>query len=124
LDGHEGTSYNEVSSPSFSPDGKHVFYVAQKEGIWLIVKDGKEGPAYAEVANPAWSPDSRHLAYMAERTGLWFVCVDGRPAQNVFEGFLKGTRLQFVAPNRLRALALKTGKAGIEFIAYKIEIIK
>ena len=124
MDGREEAAYNTVSMPLFSPDGKHVSYLAQKEGIWLVVTDGKEGPAYAEVANLSWSPDSRHLVYMAERSGFWLVCVDGRPAQNVFQGFIEGSSLQFITPDRLRTLAVKTGKAGPEFITYEIEIRK
>ena len=124
MDGLEGTPYKKVSAPLFSPDGKHFCYLAQKEGIFVVVTDGKEGPAFASIANIHWSSDSRHLAYMVESANRWYVCVDGQMAKNAFDGFLVGTDLIFVTPERLRALALKTGKAGPEFIRYEIEIQK
>ncbi|MHB8137438.1 MAG: hypothetical protein ACYDGO_03510 [Smithellaceae bacterium] len=58
---------------------------------------------------------------MVERSGLWYVAVDGKTAQNAFKGFVLGSSLQFVAPNRLRALAVKEGKMGVEFFTYELE---
>ena len=76
-------------------------------------------PAFAQIVNVHWSSDSRHLAYLVESLNRWSVCVDGQMAKNSFEGFLVGTDLIFVTPERLRALALKKGP---EFIRYEIEI--
>ena len=121
MDGLEGTPYTKVSIPLFSPDGRHFCYIAQKEGILVLVTDGKEGPAFAQILNVHWSSDSRHLAYFVESLNRWSVCVDGQMAKNTFDGFLVGTDLIFVTPERLRALALKHGP---EFIRYEIEITK
>src|SRR5690606_33784583 len=107
MDGREERPYSSVTTPLFSPDGRHMSYVAQKGGSWTLVTDGKEGPAFSEVANPAWSPNSQHVAYMIKKNGAWSVCVDGKTAPTAFQGFLKGSSLDFIGPNRLRALALR-----------------
>ena len=62
------------------------------------------------------------MAYMIKQSGAWKVCVDGKTAPTAFQGFLKGSNLDFIGPNRLRALALRQGKAGAEFIKYELDI--
>src|SRR5262249_8449138 len=48
VDGVEGKVYDGIMEgmPLFSPDSKHVAYMAQRGDKWLIVVDGVEGKEY------------------------------------------------------------------------------
>ena len=49
----------------FSPDSKHLAYVAVRDLMEFVVSDDREGPAYAAIKWHAFSADGRHLAYVA-----------------------------------------------------------
>jgi len=68
--GAEGSGYDEVTDPVFSPDSKHVAYCACSEGDKAcVVVDGVEGPEYDWMWSDSivFSPDGKHVAYLAAR---------------------------------------------------------
>ncbi|NLF30778.1 MAG: hypothetical protein GX591_07820 [Planctomycetes bacterium] len=75
LDGTPGPWYFSVDrTVTFSPDDKHVAYVAAKELFAeRIVRDGREGPAFRGIQESTlrFSPDGKSVACMA--------AVDNRP---------------------------------------------
>lgn len=82
-DGVEGKPYQASQPiPLFSPDGKHLLYVASPAPMKsCLVLDEKEGPAFDAVA-PAtaiFSPDSRRTAYVALSGGKYVPVIDGKP---------------------------------------------
>jgi Tol biopolymer transport system component len=106
VDGEDEKHYNEVGStitgkasdltffiaapPVFSPDSKHLAYVAQEKGTGglFVVVDDKKGKHYEwignlvqssalQVGNPIFSPDSQHVAYVAQKAKKVFVVQDG-----------------------------------------------
>ena len=76
------------SQSSFSPDGKHLAFTAQREGKdVLYVLDVKRDKTrridlpLEGVTSPAWSPDGRQLVFSGSNGGitdLYTVGVDGR----------------------------------------------
>jgi Tol biopolymer transport system component len=76
VDGVEGKEYTGIRSlgldrmqagtPVFSPDGKHLAYLAvdPQDGMSRVVVDGAEGPKYRAVGMLTFSPDGKRLAYV------------------------------------------------------------
>ena len=80
-------------TPIWSPDGKSIAFVSQRDGnreIYLTRADSLAGAGSAELINitrhpaedwtPAWSPDGRHISFSSNRQGNWeifTVSVDG-----------------------------------------------
>ena len=65
-DGTEIRSLHRGVSPSVSPDGKRVSFIAGYDSLYAMGSDGVD-PAYvAQGCCPAWSPDSRSIAYFSE----------------------------------------------------------
>lgn len=73
---------NDDTSPVWSPDGRKIAFVSQRDGnrdIYVMDTDGQN------VANltrhpaddwmPAWSPDGRQLAFASFRDGSWEIYV-------------------------------------------------
>ena len=85
LDGKKVKEYNTPPSPyiyslTFSPDSKHLAYIAKRDEKYFVVLDGKEEREY-DLINPfslTFSPNSKHLAYAAKRNGDYFVVIDGK----------------------------------------------
>ncbi len=81
LDGKPGKSYDKIEFSAFgmfSPDSKHVVYVAEAGKQKYVVADDKESPTYDRINwNPHFSPDGKHMAYVASRGGKIFVVLDG-----------------------------------------------
>ncbi len=66
LDGAEGKHYGDIGYPDFSPDGRHMAYMAKiAEQKLTFVVDGEEGKVYDAwyASRAVFSPDSRHVAY-------------------------------------------------------------
>ena len=80
VDGVVGKPYYWVLAPVFSPDGRHVAYVAGNDkGQSFMVVHGIVGTAYDSVSAPVFSPDGQHIAYVAgdSKSMSYFVVVDG-----------------------------------------------
>ena len=63
-------SAGDDSSPTWSPDGKQLAFVSDRDGtsqIWVIPIDGGEAKRITdvptEVSSPVWSPDGRRIAF-------------------------------------------------------------
>jgi hypothetical protein len=80
VNGKAGRMYNVTSEPVFSPDSKHLAYIAiDSNNLQCIVLDGKEGKEYKWVTNPMFSSDSKHIAYSVMKEGeKRLVVVDGK----------------------------------------------
>ncbi len=66
--------YNTISSPKFSPDGKHFAYVAQENGKYSIVLDGEKKGLYDDIycEGPYFTKDSKYLYYVVRKgNNLW-----------------------------------------------------
>jgi Tol biopolymer transport system component len=68
MDGAEGTEYDYIHYPQFSPDGKHSVYEAWRDGKRFLVVDGKEEELKGKVCSLQISSDSRRIGYI--RTDL------------------------------------------------------
>jgi Tol biopolymer transport system component len=92
VDGKEGEKYDIVKYVTFSPDSKHIAYVAGRDGKeFIVVDDKEEKQQYDSVRWPEFSPDSKRLAYSAsverEKEPLGttfekFVVVDGKEGEH------------------------------------------
>lgn len=102
IDGREGPEFDRFEGflpLKFSPDGKHVAYVAQwgrgPRWKYRCILDGREGPEYEAkwVAGPIFSPDSKRVAYVGQREGKQFVVLDGKELARY--DHVDGIRLRF-----------------------------
>jgi len=67
LDGVDGKHYEKISDgPFFTPDSKHLGYIAESGGKCFVVVDDKEGKQYDRIAagTLVFSPDSTRVAYV------------------------------------------------------------
>ena len=86
LDGQAQAKYALVSDLAFSPDGKHLAYVAHIDWRRMaVVRDGRPGPEFDEIEwHPNWAhnnlftPDSRHVLYQARQGGKCVVVLDSQ----------------------------------------------
>ncbi len=91
VDGKEGKAYDAVSELLFSPDSRHLSYIAYSDaqnGQSFMVRDGQESkPFEHSIVSPIFSPDSQHLAYILRGDGD-AVVRDGQQGQTypVVEG--------------------------------------
>src|SRR5215475_5983202 len=78
------------SQPKFSPDGKWIAFLSDREGsdnIWIMHPDGKDAkqvskdPA-SDFVSPSWSPDGKYIFVSKAASGIasyeiWMYHVDG-----------------------------------------------
>lgn len=97
--------------PVFSPDSRHIAFIAQVEKDWRVVHDGEmESPYEAMAGDPVFSPDSKRLAYIAKKKEGYVVVLDGRES-SPFEGI---GDIVF-SPDSHR-LAFMAGRNGSKFL--------
>ena len=79
------------SQPKFSPDGKRIVFVSDRDGsenVWIANADGSEPEKLSsdsgsiEFASPSWSPDGTHVVASRTKWGLrtfelWAYHTDG-----------------------------------------------
>jgi hypothetical protein len=122
VDGKEGKEYDGigVGTLTFSPDSKHIAYVAKRGDKVFVVVDGKEGKEYDGILEGTltFSPNSKHVAYVAGRGKKWFVVVDGVEGKEYYDGFLRGSKLVFDSPKSFHGLA----KRGDKLLRVEVEI--
>lgn len=116
LDGVNGTAYDWVSTePAFSPDGRRLTYVAERDRKRFVVIGGREGEPFDDVSEfPRFSADGRVL-YVAKRSGRVFVGVDANTSgfDEVAQSFITaGGRLVVVARRGTRWHAIVDGIDG------------
>ena len=84
-----GMAYD--SQPQFSPDGRRIAFVSDRDGglgLWTVDASGEDAQKVAgagsrgEFASPSWSPDGRHLVVSKTTFGLrtyelWAYHIDG-----------------------------------------------
>jgi WD40 repeat protein len=80
-DGKETAVPTGVRDVHFSPDGRHVYYVAVIEvgAGERIVSDGKPGEIYDRVGPHAFSADGEHYAFWTQKEKTWTLFFDGKP---------------------------------------------
>ncbi|NQX42022.1 tricorn protease [Pedobacter steynii] len=73
--------------PSWSPDGKYISYLSDKNGSYQLVllnQVTKEAPIYISLGNmpfyyqPIWSPDSKKLVYGDTHLNLFYIDINDR----------------------------------------------
>ncbi|MDB4952663.1 MAG: hypothetical protein JWO36_232 [Myxococcales bacterium] len=74
----EGAVFDEVGTPTFSPDGQRLAYAAVRGKTWLMIVDGVEHAGGTHVGDPVFSADSRHVAYVARRGNRSVAVIDDR----------------------------------------------
>ena len=80
VNGKEGKPYQSISSLlRFSPDSKHLAYLAGKgsSGVKVLVRDDIE-TKFAHLHLGSFSPDSQHLACVGLFETNWLVLIDGK----------------------------------------------
>src|SRR5436190_1936109 len=78
------------SQPKFSPDGKWIAFLSDREGtenIWIMKADGSEPKQVSkdpnsEFASPSWSPDGKYIFVSKTNFGIgpreiWMYHIDG-----------------------------------------------
>jgi hypothetical protein len=82
IDGEEGDEYQTADEVTFSPDSKHVAYVADN-GVYLDRVEVKSPPGgtVCEDKGLLFSPDSEHLVYVVMLNDRQSVVVDGVPGK-------------------------------------------
>ena len=84
-------------SPSWSPDGKQITFVSERDGnreIYVIDADGRNPQRLTENPNeddfPSWSPDGKQIVFSSARAGqfdyeIYVIDTDGRNPQRLTE---------------------------------------
>lgn len=74
-------------SPSWSPDGKYISYLSDKNGSYQLVLQNqvtKEAPIYISLGNtpfyyqPIWSPDSKKIAFGDTHLNLFYIDISAK----------------------------------------------
>jgi serine/threonine protein kinase len=83
------------TSPSWSPDGKTLAYIADVDGVLQVFTRAPGSPTRAQVthgrfdcSDPFWSPDGTRLYYISlarDREGLWSISAAGGEPEFVME---------------------------------------
>lgn len=121
LDGKEDLAYDRIYDLTFSQDGKHLAYVAEKNRMSFVVTDGQEGPSYAKVGFPVLSPNGERLAYLASADRKrYFVVADGQPGapyENVKPVSFSpdGRHYYYVAQTDGRQCMVVDGREGAQY---------
>lgn len=105
VDGKEDEACDAVSPPRFSADGRHVAYVAHRNGSSCLVVDSVTvGAAYdAIVSHPSFSSDD-HVVFCAARGEKTYVVVDGKESDG-FDHVYGHELLQFRTDGSLGYIA-------------------
>jgi len=128
MDGQAGLGYDELAGTSagqviFSPDSRHVVYIAGKGGSYHLVIDGREeGPPCGGIANDSisFSLVGDHVAYVGMTNHKYFVVRDGEKGPDydmvhtlVFSS--DGKHLAYAARLGQKWFLVVDGKTGPEY---------
>jgi hypothetical protein len=94
-DGKQGPQYDSIvkRTLSFSPDSRHVAYIATHK-----------------VGYPAFSPDSKHLAYLAREANAWRMVI-GEAKSAAYESVLNRESVRFDDSGAVYFIAIRKGEA-------------
>lgn len=72
------TDHTQLSTPAWSPDGRHLAVSQWRGGqrdIWILDRDGQPlrqlTEDLAQDVDPIWSPDGRSLYFSSDRSGIF-----------------------------------------------------
>lgn len=90
--GISGGQYDGIVTESavFSPDSRHLAFVAVSGDEKQVVVDGNIGERYTEVGGVCFSSDSRRTAYWALRNEKWRVITDSGQSGAEWDGIRGG----------------------------------
>lgn len=100
VSGQESSQYQRVdSTPIFSPDGKRVAYMAQKDDFWYVIVDGQQqAQGYRRIGEIVFSLDGKELAYVAyDENYKRLLVLNGKPGK-VYDNI---QRVTFAPDSRL-----------------------
>ena len=104
----------DPKSLRFTPDAKHIAYVAKHGSSQVAIVDGRTEKEYAIVALPlVFSPDGARHAYKATRGDAWTYVVDGK--EQAWNPGVMATECDFSADGKhFSYVALKTDGERLE----------
>jgi Tol biopolymer transport system component len=111
------------SQPRFSPDGKWIAFLSDREGsenIWIMHPDGTEVKQVSkdpnsEFASPSWSPDGKYLLVSKAAFGIatyeiWMYHVDGGTGVQITKAKPTPTTARKDRPNAMGVVASPDGR--------------
>jgi Tol biopolymer transport system component len=76
VDGVAGKVFSRIDGPYYTPNDRHLVYMAYHANGIQVVVDGDADRAFTDIANLRFSPDGAHYAYFG-RQGIWYFVLDG-----------------------------------------------
>lgn len=114
----------DARQPSWSPDGKSIAFMSDRDGywhIWSVKPDGSdakmltEGPFYDQ--EPDWSPDGEHIAFSSDRAGnlaVWDLNVQTNVIRQITKDTSNSTRPSWSPDSReIAFVSDRTSSQGI-----------
>jgi len=92
------TSHGDLGGPTWSPDGRIVYFSYSDGNIWLMGSDGSNPKQLTSNAGggnfyPQVSPDGRYIVFDSDRTGtrqIWRMDSDGNNPKQLTDSPLQG----------------------------------
>ena len=111
VDGNDGAPVDGASDLMFTPDSKHVVYVAFRGEKSLIMVDAQVTGSGSSVVpgSLSCSPDGRSLSYYVRRDQQFFLAVSGIESDQGFPAMLSA-RPSYDAQGQVVAVALNAGE--------------
>jgi Tol biopolymer transport system component len=111
------------SQPKFSPDGKWIAFLSDREGsdnIWIIRPDGKDAKQVSkdpgsDFVTPSWSPDGKYIFVSKAAAGIasyeiWMYHIDGGSGIQITKAKPTPTIPRRERPNDIGVVASADGK--------------
>ena len=73
IDGRIGPPYEGIGDLEFSPDGRHLGYVAREGSTARLIVDGTGGSPHDAISEFRFAPSGPGTAYLARDAGRWFM---------------------------------------------------
>jgi len=111
------------SQPKFSPDGKWIAFLSDREGsdnIWIMRPDGKDAKQVSkdpgsDFVTPSWSPDGKYIFVSKAAAGIasyeiWMYHIDGGSGIQITKAKPTPTIPRRERPNDVGVVASADGK--------------